>query len=51
MAEKQQKPKRKILRAVGEPTHFTRKQIDDAVRKVREEMGLDEKRVKRGSRS
>lgn len=48
MAEKQRKPKRKILRAVGQPTHFTRKQIDEAVRKVRKEMGLD---VKSGERS
>ena len=45
------KPRRTILRAVGEPIHFTRKQIDEAVRKVREEMGLDSKSKKRVGQS
>jgi hypothetical protein len=47
MAEKQQKPKRKILRAVGEPTHFTRKQIDEAVKKVRDERLRKERAAQR----
>lgn len=47
MAEKQQKPKRKILRADCEPTHFTRKQIDEAVRKVRDERLREEKAARR----
>ena len=47
----ERKPQRWLLRAAGEPTRFTRKQIDEAVRKVREEMGLDSKNKKRVGQS
>jgi hypothetical protein len=50
MAEKQQKPKRKILRAVGEPTHFTRKQLDEAIKAVKEERERKEREARAARR-